>query len=149
MQTADRLGLKGIAEIFVREAGGEWKLVRRVSNILTDDFLSRIMDTQTPSAYGYFAVGDGSGTPSGSNTALFNETFRKAVSNTIKETQSDFYYKWECYITTTEYTGNISEFGLFDAASAGNMMNHIAFASFYKSSTMEVRIDYYLYLTRL
>jgi len=107
------------------------------------------LDTALPNSYNYYAIGDDDTTPSASDTTLNNEVFREAVSSITKDTSSGYKLKYQCYVNTTDYTGNIAEFGLFDAASAGNMLNHVTFTSFYKSNTMEVRFDYYLTVDRI
>lgn len=73
----------------------------------------------------YLAVGTGGGTPTTGDTAMFNEpgsgTFRKIVTTA---TVSANVIQLSCNFSGSEAVGSLTEMGLFDAASSGNMFNH-------------------------
>jgi len=149
----DKVGFKGRLEVFVREKGEEeWKRIRKAENVITNtgllEILSAIMGTYDDYAtFRYFAIGTGTTTASETDTALESEQFRKQISGLYKD-DANYQLRYECYIDTSEYTGDISEFGLFDASSGGNMLNRVTFTTFTKTSTMEIRFDYYLGVSR-
>lgn len=148
----EKVTVKGILEIYMRENGGEWKLIRKKENLITDVGLQQILNAilgtyGNYATFNYFAVGTGTTAPTAADTALETEAFRKAVSG-VYEDEANFKNQYVCYITTTDYVGNISEFGIFDASSGGNMLNRITFLTFYKSDTQDLRFDYYLEIGR-
>ncbi len=148
----EKVTVKGRLEIYMRENGGKWKLIREKENVITDVGLKQILNAilgtyGNYATFSYFAVGTGTTAPTAADTALEAEAFRKAISG-VNEDGANFRNQYVCYITTTDYVGNISEFGIFDASSAGNMLNRITFLTFYKSDTQDLRFDYYLEIGR-
>lgn len=73
----------------------------------------------------YIAVGTGAGTTAVGDTVLFNEpgsgTFRKAVDTVYVSANT---IQLSCTFSGSEAVGSLTEQGLFDASSSGNMWNH-------------------------
>jgi len=87
----------------------------------------------------HMAVGDDDTTPTAADTALGNELTRKTVQEVTRGT-SDVIVSM--FLNSTESNGNsLKEVGIFNASSAGDMMERNTFTTINKSSSIEVWID--------
>ena len=88
----------------------------------------------------HIAVGTGISTPIVTETTLIAETVRKTFS--AKTKVGDGKIVFEMTLTTAE--GNdtdLSEIGIFNAASVGEMLNRLVFTPVAKTSAFELKIE--------
>lgn len=71
-------------------------------------------------SFGFIAVGDSTTTPLSSDTILGNEVFREAVYSVSKDLEPGVYV-FTIYMTTVEGNFVLSEIGIFDTITGGNM----------------------------
>jgi hypothetical protein len=121
----DAITIKGRVRIVIANADGtssdEWtgNLVVAAGRNLA---ASRMKDASaTPMSH--VGVGSGQTPPAAGNTALQAQTIRKAA--TISLSQASLSYA--VVFNPGEIVGEISEAGLFNAASAGDMMSRVVF----------------------
>lgn len=88
----------------------------------------------------HMAVGTGTSTPLVTETILVAETVRKTFS--AKTKQGDGKITYEMTLTTAEGNGtNLSEVGIFNAASVGEMLNRLTYTPVAKTSAFELKIE--------
>jgi|Deesub1362A_J573_1020465.scaffolds.fasta_scaffold00193_59 hypothetical protein len=153
-QQEERIQFKGVLQIYEKdEKTDKWKKVRENKNMVVDSGLLQILEA-IRGTYGtyadmkYFAIGTGTAAPLPENTALGTEQYRKAIQSI---TRDDVNYTLEFlgYIGTTEYVGDISEYGLFNASAGGDMFCQVQVSPTYsKSSAVEINLKYYLTAAR-
>lgn len=118
--------------------------------VITDDFLDDLVDVwseEDPDHPTYLAYGTGINLPLWEDTALQTETSRAAVSTTFKELIGVTHLGgvWEVY-RCIEFTidiaspSNLTEVGLFNAASSGTMACRGVFDSYTQSGTVTLKI---------
>jgi hypothetical protein len=94
-------------------------------NAIVDDglnlLLERLIGTAGASPMAYLAVGSGTGSFPGSESAMYNEDYRKAITTC---SVSGNVGVWMTYFSTAEANGTIRELGLFNAPSGGVMFAH-------------------------
>lgn len=89
----------------------------------------------------HFAIGTGSVAESESDTTMTTETFRKAIQTATVDVV-DLEIDIECFLGVSEGNGTIREWGLFDAATGGNMHVHEVMAQDEtKTDSMEMLCD--------
>jgi len=99
---------------------------------------SGVLDTVIASAT-HLAVGDDDTAAVAGDTALGNELTRKARQEYTRGA-SDIIIS--LYLNSLESNGNsLKEVGMFDAVSAGNLLERNTFTTISKSSAIEVWID--------
>lgn len=86
------------------------------------------------------AVGNGTTGASTTDTELDNETLRKTAS-AAKSTTAGVVTKSITIASTDLSNQNISEVGVFDATSGGNMLDRIVFPSTLHAAGTEIRVD--------
>ena len=92
----------------------------------------------------YLALGNGTTTPSVTDTKLSNETFRKLLTT---KTRDGLYAKTSTYLATNEANGDHTEIGLFGGSNAtsdkdsGALFTH-ASINISKASNESLTIDY-------
>ena len=124
------LGLRGTMELVLRRANGE-VIVRRKDNLIVDagfDFIADVIGKSTgrPAAIGHIAVGTGTLAAATGDTALEVELARKAA--TYAHTTGTKVFTFETTFDPGEATGAITEAGVFNAATAGIMLDRVVFA---------------------
>lgn len=120
------LKIIGIIEITVKDGKGrvKYRIIRR--NLITDAGIQYIVQALaaqvTLAAFKYIAIGTGTTSPSGSDTALESEVARQEGTITIESTNiSNDTLRVDASFTF-EASYSISESGLFNAASGGTML---------------------------
>lgn len=104
------------------------------------DLVRDFLHGDSVNAPSHMAVGVGTATEKATDTTLGSEVLRKTFSGTTKGTVGKETY--EMTILTTEANGNdLSEVGIFNAASAGDMLNRIVFTPISKTSAFELKIE--------
>ena len=117
-------------ELVLRRANGEI-IVRRKDNLIVDvgfDFIADAIGKSSgrPSAMSHIAVGTGSVAAAATDTALGTEIARKAA--TYAHTAGTKVFTFETTFDPGEATGAITEAGVFNAATAGTMLDRVVFA---------------------
>ena len=96
------------------------------ANSVVDDglnlLLERLIGTTGASPMAYLAVGSGTGSFTGSESTMYNEDYRKAITSA---SVSGNVGTWMTYFSTAEANGTIRELGLFNAPSDGVMFAHV------------------------
>lgn len=118
--------------------------------VLTNDMLDTAVESvqnQADSNFSHGAVGTGTTDESASDSSLENEILRKARANftsTSVSSQSGS-ITMSTFINSTEANGNsITEFGIFDSSSGGNLKAREVFSAVDKNSQIELFIDFNL-----
>lgn len=103
------------------------------------DRLKEITKTDLNTNWTHVAVGTGTTAPTEADTALEAEVLRRAREEI---TQTDTETTVSMWIPSTDANGDtLSEVGVFDASSGGNMFSRSTFDPITKTSDMEIWID--------
>jgi len=88
----------------------------------------------------HMAVGVGTSYPTATETTLVSELLRKTFS--AKTKQGDGKITYEMTLTTAEGNGSdLSEVGIFNDPTTGEMLNRLAFTPLAKTSAFELKIE--------
>jgi len=89
-----------------------------------DVILNRLAGLGSVAALGYQVVGSGTGAFPGTETSMYHENFRKAITSASVVDQSLVY---KTYFTTSQASGSIRELGFANAAAsgAGTLITHL------------------------
>ena len=136
MQSNDTFKLKGSLELTLKKANGDVE-VRRKDNIIVNagfDFISDAIGRATgrPAVMSHIAVGTGTTAPAASQTALVTEISRLAA--TYAHTAGTKVFTFTATFAAGVATGAITEAGVFNASSAGTMLDRVTFAVVNKGS---------------
>ena len=133
---SETLGLKGRITIIVYDKNGDVKEVRKIKNVITNVGKAQVaglINGVVTAPFKYVAIGTGTTSPSASDTALESEIARKEgttsrsttnVTNDTADIEATF-----SSADGLSGTSNVSEAGLFDAASGGNMLARQTFSA--------------------
>jgi hypothetical protein len=124
------LRLRGAVELRLYRANGEI-VVRRKDNLIVDvgfDFIADVIGLSSgrPGAMSHIAVGTGVVAAAAGDTALGAELARKAAA--YAHTAGTKVFTVETTFDPGEATGAITEAGVFNAATAGTMLDRVVFA---------------------
>lgn len=124
------LRLRGAVELRLYRANGEM-VVRRKDNLIVDvgfDFIADVIGLSSgrPGAMSHIAVGTGVVAAAAGDTALGAELARKAAA--YAHTAGTKVFTFETTFDPGEATGAITEAGVFNAATAGAMLDRVVFA---------------------
>lgn len=133
----------GTLEIVVTDKFGNIKEVRKLKNIVTDLgkgwIAARMSATGTPVAMSNMAIGTGTTAAVSSQTTLVTESARSALSSTVVATNTVTY---TATFGAGSGTGAVTEAGIFNAASAGTMLNRTTFAAINKGASDTISITW-------
>lgn len=129
METGD-VKVKGSLVLTLRKANGAVE-VRRKDNIIVSTGFDAICDSlgnagARPAVFGYIALGTGTDTPVSSQTALVAELARQAA--TYAHVAGTQVMTFSSTFTPGLGTGAITEAGVFNAPSAGIMLDRVTFS---------------------
>mgnify|MGYP000107786286 FL=1 len=147
----DTLQLFGDLEIIVTDSNGNIKSRNFEKNIITtvgkEYIASRMLSTPTPpTAVTHMAIGTGIGEPLAANTTLGTEEARVAfTSATVSGAQLTFSATFPPGSPAT--LKSITEAGIFNAASAGTMLNRAKFSAVGKDTGDTLTINWTVTLT--
>ena len=130
------LRLRGAVELRLYRANGEI-IVRRKDNLIVDvgfDFIADVIGLSSgrPGAMSHIAVGTGVVAAAAGDTVLGAELARKAAA--YAHTAGTKVFTFETTFDPGEATGAITEAGVFNAATAGTMLDRVVFAVINKGS---------------
>ena len=148
----DKICMKG--EFFIQAVEAEtgkviktWSLKNLLTevnqNVRVEMLLGTYSGTVEDLAIKYFAFGTGTGTPSVTDTQLFNEVYRKQVTQVSNPSQG--IVQSVCSLGSQEANYNLTEIGVFcgpnasSLPSTGTMISHIMF-SFSKNTNVVLNI---------
>ena len=137
----------GTLTVEVKDAMGNTKEVREVKNLIVNGGLamlaSRLKDASS-TVPSHMAVGTGTASATGSQTALVAESARVAFSNanlvTTNVTADSLQYV--ATFGAGVATGTLTEAGLFNAATSGTMFSRTVFAAINKTASDSVTITW-------
>ena len=139
----DTLVAKGTLEIVVTDKFGNIKEVRKIKNIVTSVgkawIAARLSAAGTPTAMTNMAIGTGTTAADATQTTLITETARAALSSTTVATNTVTYV---ATFGAGSGTGAVTEAGIFNAASAGTMLNRTTFAAINKGASDTISITW-------
>jgi len=126
--------LIGIYEVKVIDKNGNIKDVRSGRNLITNVGKAQIaglINGVVTSPFKYIAIGTGTTPPAANNTALEAEKRRKLADSVSRATTNVSNDTAVITATFSGYTGTeaITESGVFDAASGGNMLCRQTFSA--------------------
>jgi len=124
-----KVSLRGEVEIIVRDKNGRIKKYLKKKNVITNVGKAQVaglINGVVTTPFKYIAIGTGTTSPSANNTTLENEIARKAGSTSRSSTNvsNDTAVVEATFSSADGLSGshNVSESGLFDAASGGHML---------------------------
>ena len=153
MELMDSARVQGIAKIELRDVNtGEVNIWESGNNVVDNGLnlmLERLVGTSGMAALGHMALGSGTGTFLGSETAMYNEYHRKAITSA---SCSSNVLTMKTYYTTAQGNDDvIREIGLTNAAAsgAGTLIIHLEVSpSQAKTSAKEMVVTNSLTLSR-
>jgi hypothetical protein len=84
----------------------------------------------------HLAVGTTATAPATDQTALINETARKAIATqTLSSSENPPFLRNEVLFATDEANATLKEAGLFNSSSSGTMLNRVTFADIVKATS--------------
>lgn len=103
------------------------QVVKKVDLVTTVGLqrLARLATGKTSNSFTHIACGTGTNAENAGDTALQTEVRRIACSDRFDSGTS---MKFSGFFDSTTATGNYTEFGLFDAASSGNLFSRTVFS---------------------
>lgn len=133
----------GTLEIVVTDEHGNIKEVRKLKNIVTDLgkawIAARMSAAGTPVAMGWMAIGTGTTAAVSTQTTLISEAARSALASTTVSTNT------VTYIATFgagSGTGAVTEAAIFNAVTAGTMLNRTTFSAINKGASDTISITW-------
>lgn len=143
--TNDTLGLKGALKIELIGPDGKVKDARNVKNLVTqvgkNGLADQILASPTLGKPGWMAVGTGAVAAALGDTALGSESARVALTSKTRSTNVVTYVG-----TFPAGTGTaaLTEAGIFDAASVGNLWQRVVFSVVNKGASDSLTITWTL-----
>ncbi len=133
----DNLTLTGAVSIAVND-----EVVKEIPNLVVTagkNFVSSRMKDTTKAAMSHMAVGTGTTAAAAGNTTLVTELDRNALTSTTVTTNEIAYV---CTWAAGDGTGAITEAGLFNASSGGDMLCRTVFSVVNKGSADSMTITW-------
>lgn len=128
----ENLWLAGQLDIVLFDKNGVVKETQTVENLVVNAglafIISRMVGT-SKSVMGFMAVGSGSTAPAAGDTALGSQLgSRKALDSTTITGANNEKVQYVCTFAAGEGTGAITEAGIFNASSSGDMLCRTVFS---------------------
>lgn len=145
----DGLKLRGAMEMVLERRDESGKLLaietRRKDNLIVDvgfDFVADSIGKATgrPNVMSHIAVGTGTTAAAGSQTALVTEIMRKAAAYAHVVGSKTFTF--EVTFEAGEATGALTEAGVFNAATAGTMLDRVVFGVINKGANDTLKVTF-------
>lgn len=138
----DNLKLKGRVAMVLRDAQGNVKEEQEINNLVVDaglDYIASRMKDATATAMSHMAIGSGSTAAAAGDTTLGTELGRVALTST---TVTDNAVAYVATFGAGTGTGAVTEAGLFNAASAGDMLCRTVFSVVNKAADDSLQITW-------
>ena len=133
----DKVGIKGTARAILTHTDGRVEVIEEHNMIMNGGFdlliSSLINSLNRPNPLTHIAIGTGTTAVAATQTALVNETYRKAGTWSWNSGSKTFTLtaSWN----TGEVTGTITEGAVFNASSGGTMFDRIVFSTPFTGSS--------------
>jgi hypothetical protein len=139
----ETLVAKGTLEIVLSDEFGNIKEVRKLKNIVTSVgkawIASRMAATSLPAVMTNMAIGTGTTAADATQTTLITESARAVLSSSVVATNTVTY---TATFGAGAGTGAVTEAGIFNAATAGTMLNRTTFAAINKGASDTISITW-------
>lgn len=138
----EQLKLKGRVAMVLRDKDGNIKSEQEINNLVVDsglDFIASRMKDTTDAAMSHMAIGSGTVAAAAGNTALGTELGRVALTSTTVTNNEVAYV---ATFAAGTGTGAVTEAGLFNASSAGDMLCRTVFSVVNKSADDSLQITW-------
>ena len=138
----EQLKLKGRVAMVLRDKDGNIKSEQEINNLVVDsglDFIASRMKDTTDAARSHMAIGAGTVAAAAGNTALGTELGRVALTSTTVTNNEVAYV---ATFAAGTGTGAVTEAGLFNASSAGDMLCRTVFSVVNKSADDSLQITW-------
>lgn len=128
----ENLWLEGQLDIVLLDKDGQVKQSQTVENLVVNAglayIISRMVNT-SKTVMGFMAVGSGTTAAAAGDTALVSQLgSRKALDSTTITGSNNEKVQYICTFAAGEGTGAITEAGIFNASSSGDMLCRTVFA---------------------
>jgi hypothetical protein len=143
----DNLKLKGRVAIVLRDAKGEVKQEQEIHNLVVDsglDFIASRMGGASSDVMSHMAVGAGTVAANAADTTLGSELGRSALTSA---TVTDNQIAYVASFPAGTGTGAVTEAGIFNDASAGDMLCRTVFDVVNKQADDSLQITWTVTLT--
>lgn len=139
----ESIKVKGNLDIVLKDAEGNIKETRSVKNLLVDDGAEYIAERMisNSSLMTHMAIGEGTTTPVGTNTALENQDGVRVAFDSNFPSRSGAVLSYSATFASG-YSGTITEAGIFNAASSGTMLCRTTFNPISKASVDTMQISW-------
>lgn len=130
----DKLGLRGEVTLILYDRNGRIKKQETIKNLIVNTGKAEVASLMGSglggTAFGYIAIGTGTTSPAATDTALESETHRQAA--TVTQTTVNVTNDTVQFETTFSFTASyaISEEGIFNDATAGDMLSRVTFGAY-------------------
>jgi len=145
MNTIDNLRVTGRLRITARDQHGRIVDKRDIPNLVVTTGRNLIRDYlagSAPAVPSHMAVGTGTTAAAAGDTTLGTEIDRKAITQT---TTAAAEVSFLMFLASTEANGNdLTEAGVFTAASGGTMLARTTYAAITKTSLVSITYDWTL-----
>lgn len=142
-ETDDNVSVVGKLKIELVGPDGKVKDARNVDNLVTqtgkNGIADQVLASPTLAKPGWMAVGTGTTSPATGDTALQTESARVALTSKTRSTNVITYVGTFAAGTGT---GALTEAGIFDAATTGNLWNRVTFAAVNKGASDSLTITW-------
>lgn len=139
----DQMKLHGSMEAVLVRENGDVEVTRK-DNIIVNagfDFICDAIGNGTrPAAMGWIGVGTGVTAPAAGDTALGTQSLRKAA--TYAHTGGTKVFTMSATFAAGEATAALTEAGVFNAASAGTMLDRVTFAVINKGANDTLTVTF-------
>lgn len=138
----DNLKLKGRVAIVLRDANGNVKEEQEIRNLVVNtglDYIASRMKDATATAMSHMAIGSGSTAASAGDTGLGTELGRVALTST---TVTDNAVAYVATFGAGTGTGAVTEAGILNAASGGDMLCRTVFSVVNKAADDSLQITW-------
>lgn len=137
----------GRLSVILKDTDGTVKEERSIENLVVTtglEFIASRMKDATDTAMGYMAIGTGTTAAAAGDTTLGTELDRNALtSTTVTSNEIAYVASW----AAGDGTGAITEAGLFNAASAGDMLARTVFSVVNKAANDTLSITWTITLS--
>ena len=140
-----RIVLRGEVTIEVYDKSGRLKDRRVIKNLITNVGKAQVaglINGVVTTPFKYIAIGTGTTAPSATDTALVSEVARTqaTVGRTTTSVTNDTATLDATFTFTASYA--ITEAGIFDASTGGNMLSRVTFAAINVASGDSLKISW-------
>jgi len=145
MFNKDTMKATGMVDIVIRDADGRIKDERHVPNLVVDtglDFIASRMKDATATAMSHMEVGEGTTAAASGDTALETPFGTPAIVALTSTTVTNNAVAYVATFGAGDGTGALTEAGIFNAASAGDMLCRTVFSVINKGAADSMTITW-------